>query len=120
MPYSIDALQSRGEFFIPPGTKVYPGMVVGEHCRVDDLDVNVIKNKKATNVRAAGSDRNLEIAPHRQFSLEAALEYLEEDEVLEVTPETLRMRKRILDRSLRERTTRNRKKALLISALGES
>jgi len=95
-------------------------MVVGEHCRVDDLDVNVIKNKKATNVRAAGSDRNLEIAPHRQFSLEAALEYLEEDEVLEVTPETLRMRKRILDRSLRERTTRNRKKALLISALGES
>lgn len=105
-PYAIDGLQLRGTFFIPPGTQVYAGMIVGEHARGEDLEVNVCRAKKVTNVRAAGSDRNMEIAPPREFSLEAALEYLEEDELLEVTPLALRMRKRLLSQSDRKREAR--------------
>ncbi|MFW5858201.1 MAG: translational GTPase TypA [Planctomycetota bacterium] len=105
-PYAIDALQLRGVFFVPPGTRVYPGMVVGENNRDEDLGVNICKAKKATNVRAAGSDRNLEIAPHREMSLEMCLEYIEEDELLEVTPESLRLRKRILNKTARDRAAR--------------
>ncbi|MBN2711273.1 MAG: translational GTPase TypA [Planctomycetes bacterium] len=104
--YAIDSLQLRGEFFIPPQTKVYEGMIVGENNRSDDLRVNVCKGKKLTNVRSAGSDRNLEIAPPRDFSLEAALEYIEDDELLEITPENIRMRKRILSESEQKRLTR--------------
>jgi GTP-binding protein len=110
-PYAIDALQLRGTFFIPPGTPVYPGMIVGENNREEDLDVNLTRTKKLTNIRAAGSDRNLEIAPHRELSLEAALEYLEEDELLEVTPATIRLRKRTLDKTRREKEVRARKMA---------
>jgi len=110
-PYAIDSLQLRGEFFIPPASQVYPGMIVGEHSRIEDLDVNVCRTKKLTNVRAAGSDRNLVYAPPREFSLEAALEYLEEDELLEVTPESLRMRKRLLDKTAREKQVRATKMA---------
>ncbi|MHC4886900.1 MAG: translational GTPase TypA [Planctomycetota bacterium] len=109
--YALDALQLRGTFFIPVGTEVYPGMVVGENNREEDLDVNVTKTKKATNVRAAGSDRGLEVAPHREFSLEAALEYIEDDELLEVTPQNLRIRKRILDKNTRDKNLRAKKKA---------
>lgn len=105
-PYAVDALQQRGVFFIPPTAPVYSGMVVGEHNRDNDLMVNVCKAKKMTNVRAAGSDKNMEIAPYKQFSLEAALEYLEEDELLEVTPLNLRMRKRLLDENARKRAER--------------
>ncbi len=107
--YSLDSLQLRGTFFIPVGARVYPGMIIGENNRVEDLDVNICKTKKLTNVRAAGSDRNLEIAPPREFSLEAALEYLEEDELLEVTPESLRMRKRVLRKAERDRLARQAK-----------
>jgi GTP-binding protein len=105
-PYAIDGLQQRGVFFIPPATQVYAGMVVGEHNRDNDLAVNVCRAKKMTNVRAAGSDKNMEIAPHKQFSLEAALEYIEDDELLEVTPQNLRMRKRLLNESDRRRAER--------------
>jgi GTP-binding protein len=93
LPYAIDRLQDRGRFFIDPGEQVYVGQVIGEHSRDNDLEVNVIKGKKLTNMRASGSDENMKIAPKIQFSLEEAMEYIREDEYLEVTPLSLRMRK---------------------------
>lgn len=91
--YSIDKLQDRGVFFIKPGENLYTGQVIGEHTRSNDLVVNVQKGKKLTNMRAAGSDDNTKIAPPRTFSLEEALEYIQKDEYLEVTPSAIRMRK---------------------------
>ncbi|MBN1257040.1 MAG: translational GTPase TypA [Planctomycetes bacterium] len=105
-PYALDSLQQRGKFFVPPQTRVYPGMIVGENCRSDDLDVNICKGKKMTNVRAAGSDKAMEIAPAVDFSLEASLEYIENDELLEVTPESLRMRKRVACPKIRKQQIR--------------
>ena len=91
--YSMDKLQDRGIFFIDPGQDLYIGQVIGEHSRGNDLAVNVVKGKKLTNMRASGSDDNSRVAPKRQFSLEDALEYIQKDEYVEVTPESLRMRK---------------------------
>ncbi len=91
--YALDRLQDRGRFFIDPGTKVYKGQVVGEYTRTGDLEVNVTKGKKLTNMRAAGSDENLKIAPAIKFSLEEAMEHIKEDEYLEITPQNIRMRK---------------------------
>lgn len=91
--YSMDKLQDRGVFFIDPGQDLYIGQVIGEHTRGNDLAVNVVKGKKLTNMRASGSDDNSKVAPKRQFSLEDALEYIQKDEYVEVTPESLRMRK---------------------------
>ncbi|MCB0460554.1 MAG: translational GTPase TypA [Flavobacteriaceae bacterium] len=91
--YAIDRLQDRGKFFIDPNEEIYKGQVVGENNRQDELGVNLIKGKKLTNVRAAGSDEGLKIAPKIQFSLEECLEYIRDDEYLEVTPQSLRMRK---------------------------
>lgn len=93
LAFALDRLQDRGRFFIEPGDKVYAGMVVGEYTRDSDLAVNVTKAKKLTNLRAAGSDENVKIAPKVVFSLEESLEYIKEDEYLEVTPKSLRMRK---------------------------
>lgn len=93
LPFAIDRLQDRGKFFIDPGEQIYVGMVLGEHSRDNDLEINVIKGKKLTNMRASGSDENMKIAPKIQFSLEEAMEYIREDEFLEVTPLSLRMRK---------------------------
>lgn len=93
LPFAIDRLQDRGRFFIDPGEMVYVGQVVGEHTRDNDLEVNVIKGKKLTNMRASGSDDNVKIAPKVLFSLEEAMEYIREDEYLEITPQNLRMRK---------------------------
>jgi len=93
LAYAIDRLQDRGRFFIEPGDPVYKGQVIGEHSREKDLEVNVIKGKQLTNMRASGSDSNTKIAPKIQFSLEEAMEYIRDDEYLEVTPESLRMRK---------------------------
>lgn len=93
LPYAIDRLQDRGKFFIDPGEKVYIGQIVGENARDNDLAVNVIKGKKLNNMRASGSDDNARIAPKIVFSLEEAMEYIKDDEYLEVTPESLRMRK---------------------------
>ncbi|MDX1407769.1 MAG: translational GTPase TypA [Saprospiraceae bacterium] len=93
LAYAIDRLQDRGRFFIEPGDEVYKGQVIGEHTRNNDLDINVIKGKKLTNMRAAGSDDAAKIAPKVLFSLEEAMEYIRDDEYLEVTPGNLRMRK---------------------------
>jgi GTP-binding protein len=91
--YAIDRLQDRGRFFIDPGESVYKGQVVGENTREGDLDVNVIKGKKLTNMRASGSDESAKIAPRIVFSLEEAMEYIKDDEYLEITPKKIRMRK---------------------------
>ena len=93
LPFAIDRLQDRGKFFIDPGEQIYVGQVLGEHSRDNDLEINVIKGKKLTNMRASGSDENVKISPKIQFSLEEAMEYIRDDEYLEVTPLNLRMRK---------------------------
>jgi len=91
--YAIHHLQPRGTIFVNPGDPVYPGMIVGENSRSDDLWVNITKEKKLTNIRAAGSDEALRLIPPRQFTLEQAMEYIEEDELVEVTPVSIRLRK---------------------------
>ncbi|MCS7019157.1 MAG: translational GTPase TypA [Cytophagales bacterium] len=101
--YAIDKLQDRGIFFVDPGEEVYAGQVIGEHNRPNDLVVNIQKGKKLTNMRASGSDENVRIAPKRQFSLEEAMEYIQKDEYVEVTPLSIRMRKIILDENERKR-----------------
>ncbi len=101
--YKIDKLQDRGIFFIDPGEEVYGGMVIGEHTRSNDLVVNVQEGKKLTNVRASGSDESVKIAPKKRFSLEEALEYIKKDEYVEVTPQSIRMRKIYLDENERKR-----------------
>lgn len=93
LAYSLDKLQDRGKFFVEPGDQIYIGQVIGEHNRANDLGVNLIKGKKLTNMRASGSDDNSKIAPKIDFSLEESMEYINDDEYLEVTPESLRMRK---------------------------
>jgi GTP-binding protein len=93
LAYAIDRLQDRGRFFIDPGEAVYKGQVIGMHTRDNDLEVNVIKGKKLTNMRASGADDSAKIAPKIDFSLEEAMEYIDGDEFLEVTPESLRLRK---------------------------
>ena len=101
--YTIDKLQDRGSFFVDPGEEVYGGQVIGEHTRPNDLTVNIQKGKKLTNMRASGTDDNAKIVPKRQFSLEDAMEYIQKDEYLEVTPKSVRMRKIFLDENERLR-----------------
>jgi len=101
--YAIDKLQDRGRFFIDPGEDVYVGQVIGEHSRANDLVVNVTKSKKLTNMRASGSDDKVRLAPPIKFSLEEALEYIQVDEYVEVTPKSLRLRKIYLDETDRKR-----------------
>ena len=108
MPFALFALQDRGELFIPPGTEVYDGMIVGENARDNDMAVNPSREKKLTNMRASGSDENVILKPPRDLSLEAALEYIEEDELVEVTPESIRLRKILLKESDRRRQGRSR------------
>ncbi|MCC9135530.1 translational GTPase TypA [Pontibacter silvestris] len=105
--YSIDKLQDRGVFFVDPGVEVYMGQVIGEHSRQNDITVNIQKGKKLTNMRASGSDNNVKIAPARHFSLEEAMEYIQKDEMLEVTPKSIRMRKIYLDENERNRMSRS-------------
>ena len=104
--YAIDKLQERGKFFISPQEEVYAGQVVGEHIHENDLVINVTKSKKLTNMRASGSDDKARIVPPIIFSLEEALEYIKEDEYLEVTPKSMRMRKIILDELERKRANK--------------
>lgn len=101
--YSIDKLQDRGKFFIDPSQEVYTGQVIGENTRYDDIVVNVIKTKKLTNMRASGSDDKMSIAPAVKFSLEEAMEYIGEDEYVEVTPKSIRLRKILLNEHDRKR-----------------
>ncbi len=105
--YSIDKLQDRGKFFIDPGDEVYGGEVVGEHVHDNDLVVNVTKAKQLTNTRASGSDDKARIVPRTVLSLEEALEYIKEDEMVEVTPKSMRMRKIILDHNERKKNSKN-------------
>ncbi|NCC99540.1 MAG: translational GTPase TypA [Bacteroidia bacterium] len=104
--YAIDKLQDRGKFFIYPQEEVYAGQVVGEHCKDGDLVVNVTKSKKLTNMRASGSDEKTKIVPPIVLSLEEALEYIKEDEYVEVTPHSMRLRKIILDELERKRSNK--------------
>ena len=101
--YSIWKLQDRGGFFITPATDVYIGMVVGEHAREQDLNINVCKNKKLTNVRSAGADDALNLTPPRKLSLEDALEYIGDDELVEITPSSIRLRKKTLEPGMRKK-----------------
>jgi GTP-binding protein len=91
-PYSIFNLQERGAMFVGPGEEVYEGMVVGEHARDNDLDINIIREKKLTNVRAAGRDENIILTPARRMRLEEAMEWIDMDELIEVTPTAIRIR----------------------------
>lgn len=101
--YSIDKLQDRGYFFVDPGVDVYIGQVIGEHSRGTDIVINIQKGKKLTNMRTSGTDNNAKIIPARKFSLEEALEYIQKDEYVEVTPKSIRMRKIYLDENTRKR-----------------
>jgi GTP-binding protein len=99
--YALFNLQERGILFSRPGTKVYEGMVIGENARAVDLDVNAIKEKKLTNMRASSADDAMRLVPVKELSLEQALEFISDDELVEVTPQTIRLRKRVLPANLR-------------------
>jgi GTP-binding protein len=107
--YSLFAIQERGELFIGPGVEVYEGMIIGENARPDDIDVNPTKEKKLTNHRAATADEKLVLAPPRDMSLERALETIAADEQVEVTPQSIRLRKTVLDQTVRGRATKRAK-----------
>ncbi len=104
--YSLFSLQERGQLFVDPGEKVYVGMILGEHSRENDLEVNPIKEKKLTNIRAAGKDEALLLTPPRRMSLEQAIAYIEDDELVEVTPLAVRIRKRYLNPNERKKMER--------------
>jgi GTP-binding protein len=95
--FALWNLQERGELFVGPGEEVYEGMLVGENARDQDMDVNVTKEKKQTNMRASSADEAIRLIPHRQLSLEQAIEFISDDELVEVTPKSIRLRKKILD-----------------------
>lgn len=105
--YACFNLQDRGTLFVGPGDEVYEGMVVGENSRDNDLMVNVTKGKQLTNVRAAGSDENIILIPARRFTLEQAIDYIQDDELIEVTPDSIRMRKKLLTENERKRSERS-------------
>jgi GTP-binding protein len=108
--FALLKLQERGQLFVGPGEEVYEGMVVGENARADDLDVNAVREKKMTNMRAAGSDETVKLVPAHRLSLDQALEFIREDECVEVTPAAVRLRKLILDPTARMKETRARKR----------
>jgi GTP-binding protein len=112
--FALANLQERGTLFVPPGTEVYEGMIVGENSRADDMDVNATKEKKLTNMRQSSSDVLVPLIPHKELSLEQALEFCREDECVEVTPSKVRIRKVILDAGERARSSRNKAKAALV------
>ena len=107
--FSIFNLQDRGAMFIKPQDKVYVGMIIGEHARANDLDVNPIKGKQLSNVRSSGADEAIKLVPPRTPTLESALEWIEEDELVEITPKSIRIRKRYLDPTVRKRMTKKGK-----------
>jgi GTP-binding protein len=105
IPYALFHLQPRGQLFVDPGTPVYEGMIIGEHNRNNDLDVNGCREKKMTNIRAAGRDENIIITPPKQLTIETAMEWIDQDELVEITPDALRVRKKILECSRRPKRT---------------
>ena len=110
--YSLKSAEDRGQLFIGPGVSVYEGMVVGENARGGDLPINVCKKKHLTNMRASGGDMEIRLTPPRQMSLDEAIEYLSDDELLEITPESYRIRKRILSTDERGRQGKKAKEQL--------
>jgi len=107
-PYALFNLEDRGRHFVGPGTKVYEGMIVGEHNRPADLDVNVCREKKLTNMRASGRDENVILTPFVQFTIEEAMDFIDRDELVEVTPDHIRLRKKILSCSQRPKRSDGR------------
>ena len=104
--FALDALQDRGVFFVSPGDNLYTGQIIGEYSRDEDLLVNAQKAKQLSNMRASGTDRKMKVAPALRMSLEESMEYLNHDEYLEVTPQSMRMRKSILDEHERKKVTK--------------
>jgi GTP-binding protein len=104
--YALDALYDRGFFFVSPGEQVYQGQIVGEHCKDKDIPVNPVRAKQLTNVRAAGKDESAKVRPARKMSLEAYLEYIQDDELVEICPKSIRIRKRLLKEADRRRAAR--------------
>ena len=107
--FALQNLQERGTLFVSPGEEVYGGMIVGENARPGDLDVNVAKEKKLTNMRAAGSDESIKLEPPRRITLEVALEFIEDDELVEITPDAVRLRKTVLDQNMRKKAAKRAK-----------
>jgi GTP-binding protein len=107
--FALQNLQERGTLFVSPGEEVYGGMIVGENARPGDLDVNVGKEKKLTNMRAAGSDESIKLEPPRRITLEMALEFIEDDELIEITPHAVRLRKTVLDQNTRKKAAKRAK-----------
>jgi GTP-binding protein len=110
--YALMGLEQRGRFFIGPGAAIYEGMVVGRASDEFDVSINVVRAKKLTNMRAAGSDENVKLAPPDELSLERAIEFIEDDELVEVTPKSIRLRKRMLDETDRIRARKREQKAV--------
>jgi len=106
VPYALFNLEDRGRLFIGGGERVYQGMIIGEHSRDSDLEVNPLKGKQLTNIRAAGKDEAVKLTPPTRLSLEQAIAYIDDDELVEVTPKAIRLRKRHLDRHARKRAAR--------------
>ena len=102
--YALYNLQERGELFVGPGVDVYEGMMIGENAKDTDLDVNVVREKKLTNMRASTSDEAIRLVPFRQLNLEQAIEFIADDEFVEVTPKSLRLRKKILQANKRKKS----------------
>jgi len=107
--YAIKSIEARGTLFIGPQTKVYEGMIIGENNKAGDLDVNPVKAKQLTNFRAAGKDENYKLTPARRMTLEEAIAYVQSDELIEVTPLNIRLRKKILDCGERQRDVKTKK-----------
>jgi GTP-binding protein len=108
--FALDSLQQRGVMFVAPGDDIYEGMIVAENARSDDMSVNPCKEKKLTNMRASGSDKNVLLKPPREITLEIALEYIESDELVEITPSKIRLRKKQLTEEGRKKAGRSNKK----------
>jgi GTP-binding protein len=106
-PYALDAAEARGELFVGPAVEVYAGMIVGQYNRQEDLEINVCRAKQLTNMRSKSSDGTVQLTPFTDLSLEQCLDFIEDDELLEVTPKNLRLRKRLLDPNLRKRAAKN-------------
>jgi GTP-binding protein len=104
--YALWKLEDRGPMFIDANVPVYVGMIIGEHTKTNDLEINPTKAKQLTNIRASGKDEAINLTPPRKLALEEALSYIQDDELLEVTPKTLRLRKRILDPHMRKRANK--------------
>ena len=118
VPYALFSIQERGQLFVGPGVQVYEGMIIGEHVHPSDLNVNACREKKLTNIRAAGRDENVILTTPREMGLEKALEWIAQDELVEVTPKSVRMRKRMLGVNDRYKDERDRKREMLAASEG--